>query len=90
MSSDEEVRLKLENANLRELLTQAGLDAVQHEVADKLQRLILEEMHHRVKNTLSMVLAIANQSLRSATNVRSAQQAIAGRIMALGRAHPFR
>jgi two-component sensor histidine kinase/CheY-like chemotaxis protein len=69
------------------LLAQAGNDAKEREAADKLQKLILEEMHHRIKNTLATVSAIATQSLRTATSIMLARQAIEGRLMALGRAH---
>lgn len=50
-----------------------------------MQRIILEELHHRVKNTLATVHAIANQSLRSSTDLRHAEAA--SRILALGRVH---
>ena len=69
------------------LLAQAGIDAKEREAADKLQKLILEEMHHRIKNTLATVSAIAAQSLRTATSIEHGQQAIEGRLIALGRAH---
>ena len=51
------------------LLAQAGIDAKEREAADKLQKLILEELHHRIKNTLATVSAIAPQSLRTATSI---------------------
>ncbi len=69
------------------LLAQAGIDAKEREAADKLQKLILEELHHRIKNTLATVSAIASQSIRMATSLDHAQQAIEGRLLALGRAH---
>jgi len=87
MASEVEVRLELENANLRQLLEQAGIDAAQHQVAERLQRVILEELHHRVKNTLAIVHSISNQSLRSSTDLRQAELAISSRISALGRVH---
>jgi two-component sensor histidine kinase len=59
----------------------------EREAADKLQKLILEELHHRIKNTLATVSAIASQSLRTATSIEHGQHAIEGRLMALGRAH---
>jgi two-component sensor histidine kinase len=71
----------------RELLAQAGIDAKQREAADKLQKLILEELHHRIKNTLATVSAIASQSLRNVPGAEHAQYAIEGRLLALGRAH---
>ncbi|KIZ40181.1 MULTISPECIES: sensor histidine kinase [Rhodopseudomonas] len=83
------LRLLLEQAGIdaRALLAQAGIEAREREAADKLQKLILEELHHRIKNTLATVGAITSQSLRNATSIEHGQQAIAGRLMALGRAH---
>ena len=60
--------LAAENVSLRLLLTQAeldaqtllarvGIDAKEREASDKLQKLILEELHHRIKNTLATVSA---------------------------------
>src|SRR6185295_14574712 len=83
------LRLLLEQASIdaKALLTQAGIDAKEREAADKLQKLILDELHHRIKNTLATVSAIASQSLRTATSIAEGQQAIEGRLVALGRAH---
>jgi len=83
------LRLLLTQAKLsaESLLEQAGIDAKAREAADKLQKLILEELHHRIKNTLATVGAIASQSLRNASSTRLAQEAIEGRLLALGRAH---
>jgi two-component sensor histidine kinase len=87
----ENVSLKLLLAqaeiDARGLLAQAGIDAREREAADKLQKLILEELHHRIKNTLATVGAIASQSLRNVPGAEHAQQAIEGRLLALGRAH---
>src|SRR5882757_3967240 len=96
-TSPQEV-LAAENVSLRLLLTQAklsaetlleqaGIDAKEREAADKLQKLILEELHHRIKNTLATVGAIASQSLRNVPGAEHAQQAIEGRLLALRRAH---
>src|SRR5204863_8664477 len=90
--------LAAENVSLRLLLTQAeldaqtllarvGIDAKEREASDKLQKLILEELHHRIKNTLATVSAIASQSLRNAPSVEHGQHAIEARLIALGRAH---
>jgi two-component sensor histidine kinase len=83
------LRLLLTQAevNAQALLAQAGIDAKEREVSDKLQKLILEELHHRIKNTLATVSAIASQSLRKAPSMEHAQHAIEGRLLALGRAH---
>jgi len=83
------LRLLLAQAEIdaRGLLAQAGIEAREREAADKLQKLILEEMHHRIKNTLATVSAIASQSLRNVPGAEHAQHAIEGRLLALGRAH---
>src|SRR6185437_11831804 len=67
--SAHEVELSAENDSLRVLLEQAGIDAKEREAADKLQKLILGELHHRIKNTLATVSAIATQSFRASTSI---------------------
>jgi two-component sensor histidine kinase len=83
------LRLLLAEAeiNSQSLLAKAGIDAKEREAADKLQKLILEELHHRIKNTLATVGAIVSQSLRNSQGPEHAQNAIEGRLLALGRAH---
>src|SRR5665213_3500730 len=85
--SDEEIKLQIENLDLRRLLEQAGVDAAELKVAAQLQRVLLEELHHRVKNTLATVMAITSQSLRSSENMEQARLAVENRLVALGRAH---
>src|ERR1700733_6338859 len=88
-AENDSLRLLLEQAGIdaKVLLAQAGIDAKEREAAYKLQKLILEELHHRIKNTLATVSAIASQSLRAATSIEHGQHAIEGRLVALGRAH---
>src|SRR6478672_9654234 len=79
------LRLLLVQAEIdtRSLLAKAGIDAREREASEKLQKLILEELHHRLKNTLATV----GQSLRNLQGAEHAQHAIEGRLLALGRAH---
>jgi PAS domain S-box-containing protein len=56
-------------------------------VANRLQELVLKEMHHRMKNMLATVVAITSQSLGSARNIEEGRVAVADRLVALGRAH---
>ncbi len=88
-AENDSLRLLLEQAGIdaEALLAQAGIDAEQREAADKLQKLILGELHHRIKNTLATVSAIASQSFRTATSIEHGQKAMEGRLIALGRAH---
>jgi two-component sensor histidine kinase len=88
-AENDSLRLLLEQAgiNADALLAQAGIDAKEREAADKLQQLILDELHHRIKNTLAIVGAIASQSLRNATSASHGLETINGRLGALARAH---
>jgi two-component sensor histidine kinase len=88
-AENDSLRLLLEQAGIdaEVLLAQAGIDAKEREAADKLQKLILGELHHRIKNTLATVSAIASQSFRAAPSIEHGQKAMEGRLLALGRAH---
>ena len=88
-AENDSLRLLLEQAGIdaKVLLAQAGIDAEEREAADKLQKLILGELHHRIKNTLATVSAIASQSFRAAISTEHGQEAMEGRLAALGRAH---
>ena len=88
-AENDSLRLLLEQAGIdaKALLAQAGIDAKERAAADKLQKLILGELHHRIKNTLATVSAIASQSFRTATSIEHGQTAMEGRLLALGRAH---
>ena len=87
MATEDELRLEVENVDLRRLLAQAGIDAAEQRVLERLQRLLLEELHHKVKNTLATAMAIVTQSLRSATDLDHGREAIEHRLLALGRVH---
>lgn len=54
---------------------------------DAHRKLLAGELEHRIKNTLSVVQAIVNQSLRSAATPADARDTIGGRLVILGRAH---
>ena len=51
------------------------------------QKLLLDELNHRVKNMLATVQAVAMQTRRRATDLDGFTQAFEGRLMALNRAH---
>lgn len=84
---NEPFQLEAEILDLRRLLATAGINAAEQEKARQLQRLVLEELHHRVKNILATVKAITTQSLRSALTVEEGRQAIENRLLALSRVH---
>ena len=75
-----------QNAYLRKMLEQAGLDAAARDVAEQIQSVLTDEIHHRMKNMLAMVTAIVRQSMRSATSLAHAEAAIATRLIAMAKA----
>lgn len=64
-----------------------GMDRTESFKAQRRQRLLLDELNHRVKNTLATVQSIAAQTFRNATDTASAKAAFEARIVALSRAH---
>lgn len=50
-------------------------------------RLLNAELSHRMKNTLAIIGAVANQTFRGASTIEAAQQTFAERLAALGEAH---
>ncbi len=62
-------------------------DITERKRAEKLQRLLLDELNHRVKNTLAIIQAIARQSLRHTKSPSEFVSAFTGRVNALARAH---
>jgi PAS domain S-box-containing protein len=65
----------------------ASRDLSERKQAEELQRLLGNELNHRVKNTLATVQSIVNQTLRSAADVESARAAANARIVSLAEAH---
>lgn len=69
-----------------------GASKVARDVSDRkraedTQRLLLDELNHRIKNTLATVQAIATQTLRRAKDPSEFVTAFNGRIKSLARAH---
>jgi two-component system CheB/CheR fusion protein len=62
-------------------------DITDHKAWEASQRLLLNELSHRVKNTLAVVQAMARQTMRQAKNPKSALVAFEGRLNALSRSH---
>lgn len=55
--------------------------------AEEEQNLRMREVGHRLKNLLAMVQAIATQTMRSATDLATASEVLAGRLAAMGQSH---
>jgi two-component sensor histidine kinase len=62
-------------------------DRTEQRAADEKQSLLINELNHRVKNTLATVQSIAAQTLRAAATVQEARAALEERLISLSRAH---
>ena len=67
-------------------MTGINLDVTTQREAREQQRLLIDELNHRVKNTLAMVQSFASLTLKSASPAEF-REALMGRILALAAAH---
>jgi PAS domain S-box-containing protein len=63
------------------------LDLTERKQAEKQQKLLLNELNHRVKNTLAIVLAITGQTFRTAESPEAFREALEARLLALSETH---
>ncbi len=59
----------------------------ERKTAEKRQRLLVDELNHRVKNTLATVQSFAVQTLRSAPSVAEGRKSFEARLIALSKTH---
>ena len=62
-------------------------DITERKEAERRQRLLVNELNHRVKNMLAVVQALARRSLNGAGSVAQALESFTSRLMALAGAH---
>src|SRR3984893_5155190 len=62
--------------------SKVGRDITERKQAENLQRLLMDELNHRVKNTLATIQALANQSLHLARNPADFVAGFTGRVQA--------
>jgi PAS domain S-box-containing protein len=65
----------------------SATDIHDRKLAEQQQKLLLDELNHRVKNTLTVVQSLALQTFRSPLDPASARKAFDGRLAALAAAH---
>lgn len=80
-------RTDLDGAGRRVSLQGVSLDITDRKLVEEQRSLLLNELNHRVKNTLSTVQFLAAQTLRSTESCAQARQVLEDRILALSRAH---
>ncbi len=64
-----------------------GSDVTARVIGDRQQKLLLDELNHRVKNTLATVQAIADQTLRTNADPTHFRRDFEARLMALSATH---
>ena len=64
-----------------------NIDLTERKLAEARQRVLIQELHHRVKNTLAIVQSIARQTLRGSTGDPAALEAFELRLANLARTH---
>ena len=64
-----------------------GSDVSDRVLAERQQKLLLDELNHRVKNTLATVQAIAHQTLRTSRDPDEFRAAFESRLLALSATH---
>ncbi len=100
---DEELELHFDNGDRKTILVRASalrsrtgevqgavgaaVDITDRKRNEEHQKLLLNELNHRVKNTLAAVQSIAMQTLRNAKDLEQARRQFEGRLMALSMAH---
>src|SRR5579885_1207781 len=62
-------------------------DITERKAAEQCQRLLIDELNHRVKNTLATVQSLASHSARGAPTPAAFRDSFEGRLIALSKAH---
>jgi PAS domain S-box-containing protein len=62
-------------------------DVTERKAAEQRQKLLVDELNHRVKNTLATVQSLATQTARSAPTPEGFRESFEGRLIALSKAH---
>jgi PAS domain S-box-containing protein len=73
--------------NGKRFFTGVMRDVTERKRAEELQLLLVNELNHRVKNTLATVQSVAGQTLRNASDLDGARDSLNTRLLALARAH---
>lgn len=73
--------------NRAELILLAIEDVTERHDADALRQTLINELSHRVKNMLAMVLSIGSQTLRRSASLDEFKLAFEGRLHSLARVH---
>jgi two-component system CheB/CheR fusion protein len=82
-----ESRMQLESFDDRRLVLESVRDISERKAWEERQTMLLRELSHRVKNTLTVVQAIAHQTLRASPSAEDFVERFEGRLAALASVH---
>ncbi len=88
-----EIELSITVSPIRDLsgrivgASKVARDITQRKRDEAFQHLLVQELNHRVKNSLAIVQSIATQSLRRASSPQHFTESFSGRVRALAKAH---
>ena len=101
--TEEELEIRFQDGSRKTLLIHAAtlrngsgeiegavagaMDITERKQFEDHQKLLIDELNHRVKNTLAIVQSMAIQTLRHGRDSSDARQLLEGRLLALSRAH---
>jgi two-component sensor histidine kinase len=66
---------------------QISLDITDRKRGEEHRKLLVNELNHRVKNTLAVVQSIASHTIRNATTLSEAGRTLSSRLISLAKAH---
>jgi two-component system CheB/CheR fusion protein len=82
-----ESRLQLETFDGHQLVFESTRDITERKAWESRQHMLLRELGHRVRNTLTVVQAVAHQTFRGVQGYEGALRLFEGRLSALATAH---
>lgn len=85
--ADREIAKSIRTAFLEVLMRQEELLSTERQKAAVRQKLLNEELNHRVKNVLSLIKSLVSQPVEEGANVSDYAQSLKKRILALAFAH---
>ncbi|MBU1376411.1 MAG: PAS domain S-box protein [Alphaproteobacteria bacterium] len=80
-------RARFDEAGVFQGYVGLAMDVTDTRLAEDRQRLLINELNHRVKNTLATIQSLARQTLRAGVSVMDARERLTERLLALSAAH---
>ncbi|SHE64557.1 PAS domain S-box-containing protein [Kaistia soli DSM 19436] len=68
-------------------LSGAAVEITNRKNAEEARRLLIRELHHRIKNTFAVIAGMVTMTARSAADVNEMAEVLRGRLVALAAAH---